>query len=136
MLDAGFAIVTKVRPGHERAVAAEVIGDVRGRHVVIGDDMIVSGGNAPRRSGRAAGGRHEGRACVRDTRSPHAGCRRDARRGRHRRARGHRHVALDDASVSPGLVVVTTAGMLAETIRAVFDSGSVSSVLAGENELF
>lgn len=44
MLDAGFAIVTKVRPGHERAVAAEVIGDVRGRHVVIGDDMIVSGG--------------------------------------------------------------------------------------------
>ncbi len=34
------------------------------------------------------------------------------------------------------MVVVTSAGMLAGTIRAVFESGSVSSVFAGENELF
>jgi ribose-phosphate pyrophosphokinase len=39
-----FAIVTKTRPGRDVAQAAEVIGDVRGKVVLVGDDMIVTGG--------------------------------------------------------------------------------------------
>lgn len=43
-LDADIAVVTKTRPRHDVAETAEVIGDVRGKAVVMGDDMIVTGG--------------------------------------------------------------------------------------------
>jgi len=43
-LGAEFAVVTKSRPRHDVAETAEVIGDVRGKIVLMGDDMIVTGG--------------------------------------------------------------------------------------------
>jgi ribose-phosphate pyrophosphokinase len=43
-LDADLALVTKTRSGHDVAEAAEVVGSVRGKVVVMGDDMIVTGG--------------------------------------------------------------------------------------------
>ena len=42
-LGADLAVVTKTRPGHDLAEAAEVVGAVRGKVVVMGDDMIVTG---------------------------------------------------------------------------------------------
>ena len=42
-LDADLAVVTKTRPGHDLAEVAEVVG-ARGKVVVMGDDMIVTGG--------------------------------------------------------------------------------------------
>jgi ribose-phosphate pyrophosphokinase len=44
VLGADLAVVTKTRPRHDVARAAEVIGDVRGKLAVMGDDMIVTGG--------------------------------------------------------------------------------------------
>jgi hypothetical protein len=44
MLGCSFAIATKVRPAHELALAAEVIGDVNGKIAILEDDMIVTGG--------------------------------------------------------------------------------------------
>jgi ribose-phosphate pyrophosphokinase len=136
MLDAGFAIVTKVRPGHERAMAAEVIGDVRGRRVLIGDDMIVSGGTlvAAADALREAGARDVHAFATHALLTPDAAATLAAADLAELAVTDT--VALHEASVPPGLVLVTTAGMLAETIRAVFESGSVSSVFAGENELF
>ncbi len=72
MLGAGFAIVTKVRPAHEQAVAAEVIGNVRDKHVVMGDDMIVSGGTVGGAAAALLAGGSEGRARLRDARPLHA----------------------------------------------------------------
>jgi ribose-phosphate pyrophosphokinase len=136
MLDAGFAIVTKVRPGHDRAVAAEVIGDVRGRRVLIGDDMIVSGGTLA----AAANALREAGATEVHAFATHALLTPDAAstiaRAELAELAVTDTVALDEKSAPSGLAVVTTAGMLAQTIRAVFESGSVSAVFAGENELF
>jgi ribose-phosphate pyrophosphokinase len=43
VLGADFAVVTKTRPAHDVAEAAEVVGDVDGMVAVMGDDMIVTG---------------------------------------------------------------------------------------------
>lgn len=44
LLGADLALVAKTRPRHDVAEAHEVIGDVRGKIAVMGDDMIVTGG--------------------------------------------------------------------------------------------
>jgi ribose-phosphate pyrophosphokinase len=136
MLDAGFAIVTKVRPGHDRAVSAEVIGDVRGKRVLIGDDMIVSGGTlvAAADALREAGAEEVHAFATHALLTPDAVA--TLAGAEFAELAVTDTVALDEASVPPGVVVVTIAGMLADTIRAVFESGSVSSIFAGENELF
>ena len=136
MLDATLAIVTKVRPGHEQAVAAEVIGDVRGKRVVIGDDMIVSGGTlAAAATALLEAGAQDVRAFA-----THALLTPDApdilARAPLAEIAVTDTVALDGVALPPHLVVVTVAGLLADTIRAVFESRSVSAVFAGENELF
>jgi ribose-phosphate pyrophosphokinase len=136
MLDGGFAIVTKVRPRHEQAVAAEVIGDVRGKHVVMGDDMIVSGGTL------AAAATAVLEAGAKDVRAfaTHALLTPDAphilREASLAEIAVTDTVALDGVALAPNFVVVTVAGLLADTIRAVFENSSVSAVFAGENELF
>ena len=136
MLDAALAIVTKVRPGHEQAVAAEVIGDVRGKRVVIGDDMIVSGGTlAAAATALLEAGAQDVRAFA-----THALLTPDARRHPRpspaRRDRGHGHGRARRSSAP-------TAPCRGHRRRppgghdpAVFESKSVSAVFAGENELF
>jgi ribose-phosphate pyrophosphokinase len=42
-LGADLAVVTKTRPRHDVSAAAEVVGSVEGKVVVMGDDMIVTG---------------------------------------------------------------------------------------------
>lgn len=44
LLDCEVAVVSKARPRPEVAEAGELIGDVRGKVAVVGDDMIVTGG--------------------------------------------------------------------------------------------
>jgi ribose-phosphate pyrophosphokinase len=136
MLDAGFAIVTKVRPQHEEAVAAEVIGDVGGKRVVMVDDMIVSGGTL---AAAAEALLQEGATDVRAF-ATHALLTPAASEILGRAPLADitvtDTVALDGVPLPPALTVVSVAGLLAEAIRAVFDNTSVSAVFAGENELF
>jgi len=136
MLDAGFAIVTKVRPRQEQAVAAEVIGDVRGKHAVIGDDMIVSGGTL------AAAAAALIEAGARDVRAfaTHALFTPGASETLGESALGEvavtDTVALSGLVVPTGVRVVSVADLLTDTIRAVFQNTSVSAIFLGENELF
>ena len=136
MLDAGFAIVTKVRPKHEQAVAAEVIGDVRGKRAVIGDDMIVSG----RTLAAAATALIE--AGARDVRAfaTHAlftpGAPETLGESALDEVAVTDTIALSGLPVPAGLQIVSVADLLADTIRAVFQNASVSAIFAGENELF
>jgi ribose-phosphate pyrophosphokinase len=136
MLEAEFAVAHKTRPRHEVAAVTQLIGDVRGKVALIGDDMIVTGGTvlAAAQALREAGAR-EVRAfathplfssgaldallesdlaelVVTDT------------------------VAIDMPRRPPKLNMLTVSGLLAQTIRSVFDDASVSAIFAGENELF
>jgi ribose-phosphate pyrophosphokinase len=136
MLDGELAVANKTRPRHEVASVTQVIGDVRDKVALIGDDMIVTGGTilAATEALRAAGAR-EVRAfathplftdgalealsaselteiAVTDT------------------------VALDSPERFAKLTVLTVSGLLARTIRNVCADRSVSAIFAGENELF
>jgi ribose-phosphate pyrophosphokinase len=133
-LDAELAVVTKTRPGHDVAAVAEVVGSVRGKTVVLGDDMIVTGGTlvAATDALLAAGAREvhafathglfaEG-ALDRLQRSPLAEI-----------------VVTDTVRIPeprpPKLTVLSVAGVLADTIDNVFRNRSVSALFAGQ-ELF
>jgi ribose-phosphate pyrophosphokinase len=136
MLEAGLAIVTKVRPAHELATAAEVVGDVRGKIAVMGDDMIVTGGTL---FAAADALRQQGASEV-HVFATHALLTPDA--ATRLAQAGIAGIAVTDTvaldlSVMPEtLTVLSTADLLAETIRNVFADRSVSALFAGENELF
>ena len=136
MLDAELAIANKTRPRHEVASVTQVIGDVRDKIALIGDDVIVTGGTilAAADALRAAGAR-EVRAFA--THPLFTSGALDALVG------GDiaelivtDTVAIDSPERFPGLTVLSVSGLLAETIQSVFDDGSVSALFAGENELF
>jgi ribose-phosphate pyrophosphokinase len=129
-LGADLAVVTKTRPGHDLAAAAEVIGDVRGKVALLGDDMIVTGGTlvAAAEALLAAGalevrafathGLFAGGALERLAASPLA------------------EVAVTDTvllprPLPPGLEVVSVAGLLAETIETVISDRSLSALFGG-----
>ena len=136
MLGAGLAIVTKVRPGHELAAAAEVVGDVDGKVAVIGDDMIVTGGTllAAAEALRQQGAREVHVFATHALFAPGTPAR------------------LEEAGITTITVTDTVAldhppnprrspsspppSLLAGTIRNVFADQSVSALFAGENELF
>ncbi len=136
MLDASFAIVTKVRPEHERAMAAEVIGDVRGKRVVLGDDMIVSGRTL---AAASAALRAEGAVGVHAF-ATHALFTPEAKpileEARMEQIAVTDTVAVEPAALPSAATVVSVADLLAETISAVFERSSVSAIFRGENELF
>jgi ribose-phosphate pyrophosphokinase len=136
MLDADFAIVTKVRPAHELARFAEVIGDVEGKVALLGDDMIVTGGtliaaaSALRRSG-ATDVRAFATHALLTPKSVEL-----LERSELSEIVVTDSVALEQAVLPPKLKVLTVADLLADTIRNVFADRSVSAIFAGENELF
>jgi ribose-phosphate pyrophosphokinase len=133
MLDCDFAVVAKTRPRHERAVAAELYGNVSGKTALVGDDIVVTGGTlvAAAETLRAAGAVEVRAFATHALFSPGAP---EALAGRLDEL-----VVTDTVEPGPGpagVTVLTVAGLLAETIRNVVAEGSVSSVFAGLNELF
>jgi ribose-phosphate pyrophosphokinase len=131
MLGADMAVVTKTRPVHDVAQVAEVIGDVRGKLAVIGDDMIVTG----RTVLGACEALHE--AGAREVRvfATHA----LFADGALERLAGSElaeivvtdTVRLSRASTVPRLTVLSVADMLVETISSVFEDRSVSAIFGG-----
>jgi ribose-phosphate pyrophosphokinase len=130
MLDADLAVVTKTRPTHDVAEAAEVIGDVRGRVAVLGDDMIVTGGTlVSAADALLRAGALEVRAFA-----THGLFVADAldRLGASQLA----EIAVTDTVALSGdapekLTVVSAAELLAETIERIFADRSVSAVFKG-----
>lgn len=129
-LGADLAVVTKTRPAHDVAEAAEVIGDVRGKIAVIGDDMIVTGGTlvAAARALLDAGAR-EVRAFA--THGLFVGDALDRLAASELAEIAVTDtVALTDARPA-NLTVLSVAGLLAETIDRVFEDRSVSEIFDG-----
>jgi len=135
MLGADLALMTKERPAQQVAEVGYVIGDVRGKTAVILDDIIDTAGTLT-----AAGQTvlDEGAARV------FAACTHPVFSGpayeRLAESPFERVVVTDTIPLREGapdkVVVLSTAGLLADTIRQIFTDGSVSAVFGGENQLF
>ena len=135
MLGAEIAVANKTRPRHEVAAVTQVIGDVRGKVALIGDDMVVTGGTilAAEHALRAAGAR-EVRAFATHPLFTAGGL--DALAvSELAEIAVTDTVALEPREGPAKLTVLTVAPLLARTIRNVFDDASVSEIFAGE-ELF
>ncbi len=136
MLGSQLAIVTKVRPAHERAVAVEVIGDVRGRVALVGDDMIVTGGTlAAAAAALRDGGATDVRAFATHALFSPAGLE-ILDRSALSEVVVTDTVALEPAALPDKVKVLTVSDLLARTIGSVAAERSVSAIFSGENELF
>jgi ribose-phosphate pyrophosphokinase len=133
-LDADLALVTKTRPSHDVAEAAEVVGSVRGKVVVMGDDMIVTGSTLlSATEALLAGGALEVHAFA-----THALFAEDALDSLQESQLAE--IAVTDtvriSEPRPSkLTVLSVADVLADTIANVFADRSVSALFAGQ-ELF
>jgi ribose-phosphate pyrophosphokinase len=134
-IGADLALMTKERPAQQVAEVGYVIGDVRGKTALIVDDIIDTAGTL-----RAAA------QTVLDE-----GAARVYAAGTHALLSGPAYeriasvgfeqvVVTDTIPLRPGapdnVVVVSCAGLLADTIKQIFTEGSVSGVFGGENQLF
>jgi ribose-phosphate pyrophosphokinase len=136
MLDAELAVANKTRPRHEVAAVTEVIGDVRGKVALIGDDMIVTGGTvlAAAEALRAAGA-SEVRAFATHPLFT-AGALEALVESDLAEIAVTDTVAIESPERPEELTVISVSRVLARTIRNVFGDASVSAIFAGENELF
>jgi len=131
-LNADLAIVTKTRPGHDVAEAAEVVGAVEGKTVVLGDDMIVTGSTLiSATEALLAAGAVEVHAFA--THALFAGGALD----RLQTSRLAEIAVTDTVRISeptpPKLTVLSVADVLADTIANVFANLSVSAQFAGQD---
>ncbi len=134
MLGSGFAVVTKTRPEHEVSEAAEVIGDVRGKLALVGDDMVVTGGTLIAAAGalRQAGATEVRAFATHPLFTPGAAS---------AVAQAvDELVVTDTVAVGPetdaAATVLSVADLLAATIANVHSDRSVSELFGGLNELF
>ncbi|OFW70912.1 MAG: hypothetical protein A2Y55_12160 [Actinobacteria bacterium RBG_16_68_12] len=133
-LGADLAVVTKTRPGHDVAEAAEVVGAVDGKVVVMGDDMIVTGTTLiTATDALLAAGAREVHAFATHALFAEGAIDR-------LQDSGLAEIAVTDtvripALTSSKLTVLSVAELLAEAIESVFSDRSVSALFAGQ-ELF
>jgi ribose-phosphate pyrophosphokinase len=136
MISADFAIMHKTRPAHDEVAITEVIGSVRDKIAIVGDDVTttgstqIAGATTLREHGatevwmfvthsllgaealqKLAAAEITG-IVVTDT------------------------VPIDPTHRPPNMTVLTVSGLLAQTIMNVFADDSVSAIFGGENQLF
>ena len=133
---AGLAVLTKMRPEHNRAETMHFIGDVQDKIAIVVDDMIDTGGSitsavetlyengAREVYVTATHGIFSGPAFERIHQSP-----------------VKEVVVTDTVPVTSGpgdskIRVLSVADTLARTIKNVFEDESVSELFAGDNQLF
>jgi ribose-phosphate pyrophosphokinase len=134
-IGADLALMTKDRPAQQVAEVGYVIGDVRGRTALIVDDIIDTAGTL---TAAAQTVLDEGasRVYAAGTHAVLSGPAYD-RLG----TTGFEQVVVTDTiPLRPGapdnIVVLSCAGLLADTIKQIFTDGSVSAVFGGDNQLF
>jgi ribose-phosphate pyrophosphokinase len=133
---AGLAVLTKMRPEHNRAETMHFIGDVSGKVAIIVDDMIDTGGSVTNavETLYEKGAREVYVAATHGIFSPPA-------RERIAASPVKEVVVTDTLHIDVGpdddkIKVLSVADTLASTIRNVFEDKSVSELFAGENQLF
>jgi ribose-phosphate pyrophosphokinase len=134
ILGADLAVVTKTRSGHDVAEAVEVVGAVRGKVALMGDDMIVTGNTLlSATAALLAAGAREVHAFA-----THALFSEDAI-DRLQRSELAEIAVTDTVRISvprpEKLTVLSVADVLGDTIANVFADRSVSALFAGQ-ELF
>ncbi len=133
---AGLAVLTKMRPEHNRAETMHFIGDVTGKVSIVVDDMIDTAGSITSaiETLYANGAREVYVAATHGIFSPPALERIAA-------SPVKEVVVTDTLTIECGrgddkIKVLSVADTLAATIRNVFEDKSVSELFAGENQLF
>ena len=133
---AGLAVLTKMRPEHNRAETMHFIGDVNDKIAIVVDDMIDTAGSVT----NAVETLYENGAREVYVVATH-GIFSDPARERIAASPVKEVVVTDTLNVTLGpadgkIKVLTVADTLAATIRNVFEDKSVSELFAGENQLF
>ena len=135
-LNCSLAVLSKLRPEHNEARVMYVIGDVEGKTAIMLDDIFDTGGSLV--SGVQAlvdkGVKKVYAACTHPVLS-------DPAYDRIAASPLEEVVVTDTIPLRDGvdrgkIVVLSTAGILADTIRNVFTDESVSELFQGENQLF
>jgi ribose-phosphate pyrophosphokinase len=132
----GLAVLTKMRPEHNRAETMHFIGDVRDKIAIIVDDMIDTAGSIT----TAVDTLYENGAKEVYVTATH-GLLSGPAFERIRASAVKEVVVTDTVHVELGpddtkIKVLTVADILANTIKNVFEDESVSELFAGENQLF
>jgi ribose-phosphate pyrophosphokinase len=136
MIDSEFAIMHKSRPAHDIAKVTQVAGDVEGKTVIIGDDVIMTGGTMLANV-RALEEKGASEVWLYATHGVFCG---DAlQKFDESGIKGI--VVTDTVPIDPltkpdKLTVLPVSSLLAETIMNVFADDSVSAIFGGENQLF
>lgn len=131
-----LAVLTKMRPEHNRAETMHFIGNVHDKIAILVDDMIDTAGSITSAvETLVANGAREVYACA-----THA-IFSDPARERLRRSPVKEVVVTDTLRVDLApedqkIKILTVADILANTIKNVFEDESVSELFAGENQLF
>lgn len=131
-----LAVLTKMRPEHNRAETMHFIGDVRDKIAILVDDMIDTAGSITSAvETLITNGASEVYACATH------GVFSEPARERIRTSPVREIVVTDTLRVDLGpndskIKVLSVADILANTIRNVFEDESVSELFAGENQLF
>jgi ribose-phosphate pyrophosphokinase len=135
-LECPLAVLTKLRPDHNVSRVMFVIGEVAGRTAIIVDDIIDTAGTlvngVEALLGKGANAVYA--ACTHPVLS-------DPAHDRIAASQLKQLVVTDTIPLQQGaatdkIVVLSTAGILADTIRNVFTDESVSELFQGENQLF
>jgi ribose-phosphate pyrophosphokinase len=132
----GLAVLTKMRPEHNRAETMHFIGDVRDKIAVIVDDLIDTAGSIT----TAVDTLYENGAKEVYVTATH-GVFSGSAFERIRESRVKEVVVTDTLHLEVGpedtkVKVLSVADILALTIKNVFEDESVSELFAGENQLF
>jgi len=135
-IDGDLAVLTKMRPEHNRAEAMHFIGDVEGKIAIVVDDMVDTAGSITTAVDTLC---EHGAKDVYVT-ATH-GIFSDPARERIRESPVKEVVVTDTLSIQLGpddskIKVLSVAVILADTIKNVFEDESVSELFAGENQLF
>jgi len=133
---AGLAVLTKMRPEHNRAETMHFIGDVTGKIAIVVDDIIDTAGSITNAVETLyEKGAREVYVCATH------GIFSDPARERIAASPVKEVVVTDTLNIGLGpadgkIKVLSVADTLAATIRNVFEDKSVSELFAGENQLF
>jgi ribose-phosphate pyrophosphokinase len=134
-IGADLALMTKERPAQQVAEVGYVIGDVKGKTAVIVDDIIDTAGTL-RAAGQTVLDEGAARVFAAGTHPVFSGSAYESLS-----KAGFEQIVVTDtiplrAGAPDNVVVLSTAGLLADTIKQIFTDGSVSAVFGGENQLF
>jgi ribose-phosphate pyrophosphokinase len=135
-MDCQVAVLTKLRPEHNVSRVMHVIGDVEGKTAIIVDDIFDTGGTLV--NGVDAllekGAKEVYAACTHPVLSDPAYER--ISQGALKEVVVTDTIPLREDVDHHKIVVLSTAGILADTIKSVFTSESVSALFQGDNQLF